>query len=90
MHDRKIEMAKRAGGFVGLPGGSGTYEEVFRTIARKYQQLKALPNVSGTRDLLDTNRSSRKARSSPQRLEFLRPSPFFDTIRHQGIIYSAP
>jgi predicted Rossmann-fold nucleotide-binding protein len=28
MHDRKIEMAKRAGGFVGLPGGFGTYEEV--------------------------------------------------------------
>lgn len=28
MHDRKIEMAKRAGGFIGLPGGFGTYEEV--------------------------------------------------------------
>ena len=28
MHDRKVEMAKRAGGFVGLPGGFGTYEEV--------------------------------------------------------------
>lgn len=28
MHDRKVEMAKRAGGFIGLPGGFGTYEEV--------------------------------------------------------------
>lgn len=28
MHDRKIVMAERAGGFVGLPGGFGTYEEV--------------------------------------------------------------
>ena len=34
MHERKIEMTKRAGGFVGLPGGFGTYEEVsmFRTL----------------------------------------------------------
>lgn len=28
MHERKIEMAKRAGAFVGLPGGYGTFEEV--------------------------------------------------------------
>lgn len=32
MHERKIEMAKRSGGFVGLPGGYGTYEEVFEVI----------------------------------------------------------
>lgn len=29
MHERKIEMAKRSCGFVGLPGGFGTFEEVF-------------------------------------------------------------
>ncbi|KAI0078140.1 hypothetical protein K474DRAFT_1706695 [Panus rudis PR-1116 ss-1] len=28
MHERKLEMAKRACGFVGLPGGFGTFEEV--------------------------------------------------------------
>ncbi len=28
MHDRKVEMAKRADGFIGLPGGFGTFEEV--------------------------------------------------------------
>jgi len=28
MHERKLEMAKRVGGFVGLPGGYGTFEEV--------------------------------------------------------------
>ena len=28
MHERKVEMAKRAGGFVGLSGGFGTFEEV--------------------------------------------------------------
>ncbi|KAJ6488471.1 hypothetical protein C8R47DRAFT_480055 [Mycena vitilis] len=28
MHERKVEMARRAAGFVGLPGGFGTFEEV--------------------------------------------------------------
>ncbi len=28
MHERKVEMAKRVDGFVALPGGFGTYEEV--------------------------------------------------------------
>jgi len=28
MHDRKVEMARRADGFIGLPGGFGTFEEV--------------------------------------------------------------
>ncbi|EJD05933.1 uncharacterized protein FOMMEDRAFT_119343 [Fomitiporia mediterranea MF3/22] len=32
MHERKVEMARRASGFIGLPGGYGTYEEVFEAI----------------------------------------------------------
>ncbi|KAF8889771.1 hypothetical protein CPB84DRAFT_1941542 [Gymnopilus junonius] len=32
MHERKVEMAKRAIGFVGLPGGFGTFEEVLEVI----------------------------------------------------------
>ena len=28
MHERKVEMANRAGGFIALPGGYGTFEEV--------------------------------------------------------------
>lgn len=34
MHERKIEMAKRVNGFIGLPGGFGTFEEV-----REYYSL---------------------------------------------------
>jgi predicted Rossmann-fold nucleotide-binding protein len=30
MHERKVEMAQRAKGFIGLPGGFGTFEEVRR------------------------------------------------------------
>ncbi|KAE9398314.1 hypothetical protein BT96DRAFT_994939 [Gymnopus androsaceus JB14] len=29
MHERKVEMAKRSCGFIGLPGGFGTFDEVF-------------------------------------------------------------
>ncbi|KAJ3545995.1 hypothetical protein NMY22_g2224 [Coprinellus aureogranulatus] len=32
MHERKVEMAKRSVGFVGLPGGFGTFEEVLEAI----------------------------------------------------------
>ncbi|KAG1882903.1 hypothetical protein F4604DRAFT_1739444 [Suillus subluteus] len=32
MHERKIEMAKRVGAFVGLPGGYGTFEEILEVI----------------------------------------------------------
>ncbi|KAF9653848.1 hypothetical protein BDM02DRAFT_3182294 [Thelephora ganbajun] len=28
MHERKVEMARRSSGFIGLPGGFGTFEEV--------------------------------------------------------------
>lgn len=28
MHERKVQMALRSAGFVGLPGGFGTFEEV--------------------------------------------------------------
>lgn len=28
MHERKLEMAKRSSGFVCMPGGYGTFEEV--------------------------------------------------------------
>ncbi|KIJ69661.1 hypothetical protein HYDPIDRAFT_80450 [Hydnomerulius pinastri MD-312] len=32
MHERKVEMAKRVGAFVGLPGGFGTFEEILEVI----------------------------------------------------------
>lgn len=32
MHERKIEMAKRVGAFIGLPGGFGTFEEILEVV----------------------------------------------------------
>ncbi|KAF9525284.1 hypothetical protein CPB83DRAFT_897155 [Crepidotus variabilis] len=37
MHERKVEMAKRADGFIGLPGGYGTFEEILE--ATTWSQL---------------------------------------------------
>jgi uncharacterized protein (TIGR00730 family) len=33
MHERKVEMARRAGGFIALPGGFGTFEELMEVAA---------------------------------------------------------
>ncbi|KAL4074712.1 hypothetical protein V8B97DRAFT_1868732 [Scleroderma yunnanense] len=32
MHERKVEMAKRVGAFIGLPGGFGSFEEIMEVI----------------------------------------------------------
>jgi len=32
MHERKVEMAKRVGAFIGLPGGFGTFEEILEVV----------------------------------------------------------
>ncbi|KIY48334.1 hypothetical protein FISHEDRAFT_73893 [Fistulina hepatica ATCC 64428] len=32
MHERKVEMARRADAFIGLPGGFGTYEEILEVM----------------------------------------------------------
>lgn len=54
MHERKKAMADRADGFIAMPGGVGTYEEIFEAIT--WSQLKlhnkpcAFYNVNGFYD----------------------------------------
>jgi hypothetical protein len=45
MHERKVEMARRAGAFIGLPGGFGTYEEVLEAITWTQLGIHAKPVV---------------------------------------------
>ncbi|KAI0062008.1 hypothetical protein BV25DRAFT_1825875 [Artomyces pyxidatus] len=45
MHERKVEMARRAGGFIGLPGGYGTFEEVFEAITWTQLGIHSKPVV---------------------------------------------
>ena len=56
MHERKALMAELADGFVALPGGLGTFEELFETITWAQLGLHAKPlallNVAGYFDPL--------------------------------------
>ena len=56
MHDRKQLMAELADGFIALPGGFGTLEEIFEAITWQQLHLHACPcgllNVSGYFDPL--------------------------------------
>lgn len=51
MHERKIQMAKRSVGFIGLPGGFGSFEEVIsRALIPIIHAYSALSG-HGSRDL---------------------------------------
>jgi len=56
MHERKQLMAERAEGFVALPGGFGTFEEIFEAITWAQLRLHSFPcallNVGGYYDPL--------------------------------------
>jgi len=56
MHERKRLMAELAGGFLALPGGFGTLEEIFEAITWSQLQLHPHPcailNVAGYYDSL--------------------------------------
>ena len=56
MHERKAKMAELAGGFVALPGGLGTLEELFEVATWAYLEIHAKPfgllNVGGYYDAL--------------------------------------
>jgi len=45
MHERKVEMAKRVGGFIGLPGGFGTFEEVLEVTTWTQLGIHAKPVI---------------------------------------------
>lgn len=56
MHERKMRMAERADGFIAMPGGIGTLEELFEIITWGYLGLHRKPcgllNVAGYYDEL--------------------------------------
>lgn len=56
MHDRKAMMAERADAFIALPGGLGTFEELFEVLTWRQIGLHAKPvgllNVAGYYDPL--------------------------------------
>lgn len=45
MHDRKVEMAKRVGAFIGLPGGFGSFDEIIEVITWNQVNIHNKPVV---------------------------------------------
>jgi len=45
MHERKMEMAKRACAFVGLPGGYGTFEEILEVVTWSQLGIHSKPII---------------------------------------------
>lgn len=45
MHERKLEMAKRSSGFIALPGGYGTFEEVLEVVCWSHLGIHAKPII---------------------------------------------
>ena len=78
MHERKHMMAERADGFVALPGGIGTLEELFEVLTwtqlNIHQKPCAVLNVEGFYDLLD------------QFLEQLAAEKFLDQVSRRGLV----
>jgi len=59
MHERKVEMAKRVEGFIGLPGGFGTFEEV-HLFSFTFQKDHSFISSIGIRGYdLESNRDAR-------------------------------
>lgn len=90
MHERKALMADLADGFVALPGGAGTYDELFEILTwaqlRIHQKPIGLLNVSGYFDpllaLLD--HTAAQGFMSPDHVKLLlhkeRPAELLDTL----------
>ncbi|KAH7925527.1 hypothetical protein BV22DRAFT_1033899 [Leucogyrophana mollusca] len=45
MHERKVKMAERVGGFIGLPGGYGTFEEILEVVTWNQLNIHNKPVV---------------------------------------------
>ncbi len=78
MHDRKARMAELADGFLALPGGYGTYEELFEVLTWTQLGIHAKPvvlvNVNGFWDPLiaQTARSTDDGFMKPVHRDVLR------------------
>jgi uncharacterized protein (TIGR00730 family) len=81
MHDRKARMAELADGFLALPGGFGTYEELFEVLTWTQLGIHSKPivvvNVKGFWDplLAQTARSTDDGFMKPVHRDVLRSAP---------------
>lgn len=94
MHQRKQMMAERAGGFLAMPGGIGTMEELFEVWTWRqigyHDQPVGLLNVSGYYDALLSflQRSVDSGFLAAAQMQALdvdhRPQALLDTLHHRA------
>ena len=89
MHERKATMGKRADGFIALPGGIGTFEELFEVLCWSQIGIHAKPlgllNVQGYYDplLALIRHSVQEGFSSPESLDSIYVSDDPAILLHQ-------
>jgi hypothetical protein len=89
MHERKRMMAERADAFLALPGGIGTFEELFEVWTWRqlgyHDKPVGLLNVNGYYDgMLDFLKSSvQSGFMGPWQMEMLSTSPSVDSLLPQ-------
>jgi uncharacterized protein (TIGR00730 family) len=78
MHERKARMAELADGFIALPGGFGTYEELFEVLTWAQLGIHAKPvvvvNINGFWDplILQASKASDEGFMKPAHRDLLR------------------
>ena len=96
MHARKIKMSELAEGFIALPGGSGTLEEIFEQWTWAQLGIHSKPcaffNVAGFYDdlLKFLRQTSEKGFTQPRFCEALIVSNCIDNILQRFEQYRAP
>jgi len=100
MHERKLMMAERSDAFVALPGGIGTFEELFEVWSWRqlgyHDKPLGLLNVAGYYDTLLTflRESERLGLMTKEQLALLEigtePAALFDTLGRLAPLATAP
>ena len=100
MHERKLIMAERSDAFVALPGGIGTFEELFEVWSWRqlgyHDKPLGLLNVAGYYDTLLTflRESERLGLMTKEQLALLEigtePAALFDTLGRLAPLATAP
>jgi uncharacterized protein (TIGR00730 family) len=100
MHQRKLMMAERSDAFIAMPGGIGTFEELFEMWSWRqlgyHDKPLALLNVAGYYDTLLTflNESRQQGLMTDEQLALLQvgaqPQPLLDELGRLAPLATAP
>jgi len=96
MSERKVIMSKLVDGYITLPGGFGTLDELFEALTLNQLQIEQKPvgllNVNGFFDatLLQLNKMVEEGYIKPQNLKLLLVANTVDELLHKMNNYKSP